>query len=809
MLFTKKSILALFVARVAVLMLMLGGTASAGTFFVDLNFQGDTPTGTSWLSAFPTLQAAINAAAEEGGGDVWVKAGVYQPDGSSRNSTFALEPNVSIFGGFAGGETTLEERNYKANRTILSGDIGRVSSTSDNCYHVLLGATDSRIDGFIISRGNANSSSENRFGGGLLVPSDTLNAVVANCTFEKNTAESGGAFHAQNSQVVMTNCTFYSNSAAEGGAITLSGSTRLLVQHSSFSSNFAPNTGGAVSLTNGASARFEQTSFLYNSTDGQGGALVAQSLEKANVEVELFECIFKKNSARSGGGALSFSGAFSPQISNCTFDGNFSTTGAKVLLNAGGIVAVVTNPTFSANRGEKGSENIKNDDTSRVTDSQADAIGRVGGSKLSVDLHTTESQPAVVAEPEPAPKPTIKLANESVHNTEGVQVTLSSVVAANEHTVLVLGDLTDSDFIESYRNIEAAATDYYPKGIRFHYIYRHLRHPENNGYIQPFNLKERAQHVIHAKKKLSTRIPWLCDLMDNQTAKSLSLTEENSVFIFNAKGEETYSGPFSDNDDFLKALAAIAGIMEPPTSADTLAEPTIEPLNLPTAELVTRITVNPEADHFLPLQVTPLESKNPCFVKVRAEGNEAIRTTGDGKIYLGFHIDPLYKTKWNNLADPLSYALKTSTGVVAPSINQAPRVTAQATDMEPREFLLDARKLDITQPITLQVSYSIHSTLSKKNISVTQQYRIKLQEDPFGGKAFGRQIALEKPESDEETSSGNNAFTALLRRFDLDRNGNLTEDEVIGGLRSNFQEIDTNSDGAIVETEYMFYRENH
>jgi len=101
--------------------------------------------GSSWANASADLQAMINIS--PAGGEVWVAAGTYKPtyhpvtgaiNPIDRNNTFVLLPNVNVYGGFAGTETLLSQRNYAANATILSADIGTVGLTTDNCYHILL-----------------------------------------------------------------------------------------------------------------------------------------------------------------------------------------------------------------------------------------------------------------------------------------------------------------------------------------------------------------------------------------------------------------------------------------------------------------------------------------------------------------------------------------------------------------------------------------------------------------------------------------------------------------------------------------------
>ena len=769
-------------------MLLLAASSQAGVFYVDSSSQDINPTGVSWALAFPVIQRAIDAAAESGGGEIWVKAGVYKPDGISRNASLNLKTNVTLFGGFRGGETNRVQRNVKANRTILSGDIGRTGVASDNSYHVLTGADNGRVDGFIITRGHANSAAEHRFGGGLLLPPNITAMTIANCTFEKNYAEAGGALHLQSSELEITNCTFYSNAAKTGGAIASTGQSKLRIQNSIFSSNFSADAGGALFLATDFDAHVIKSSFLYNSTDGTGGALSADAAKGSATLLTISDCTFSENAAQITGGALSFSGSFNPQLASCVFERNRSVEGAGAWANTDGVLARVSETTFSGNRGKKGLPSVVNGDAAGIADTP-----------------TTEALLAK-KEPEPLPveKPKRRVGNERVHNITGDIVELRSLVETGEPTVLVLGDLTDPDFIKFYRNIETAARDYSPKGIRFYYIYRYLLHPENNGYIQPFNQYERAQHIRVIQKELSTQIPWLCDVMENQTATALAPEAINSLFIFNAEGSESYAGQLSNAGDFRKALVDIAGEVENPTQPETFPKPTLEPINILGTKFVRRITVSPKTDQFLPLQLTPLKSKKPYYVKVRIEGNKDLRKTGNGQLYLGFHIDPLYKNQWNNRGESLRYMLKSPIGVIAPSIGTAPRVTAQATDAEPREFLLNTRKLDVDQPITLQVSYSVHSEKSKRNIEVQQQYLIHLKEDPFGGTVFGRQSARRT----KQKSTHNSAFKNMLRRYDLDRNGKLTEDEVIGNVRSNFSEIDTNHDGAINEEEYLHYRDS-
>lgn len=778
------------------------GHSWGATYYVDSNFQGESPTGESWFSAFPSLDAALEKASTNKGSQIWIRAGHYRPEGTSKDATFQVPEGTALYGGFRGGETNLVQRNAKANRTVLSGDIGRIGSIADNAYHVVTASANTVIDGFTIQRGNATSIAENRFGGGLRIEPGSKNVLVANCTFEKNSAESGGALHLSLGEMVVSNCTFYSNSAETGGALAILGESNLQVIDSTFSSNFAPKLGGAMMLNEGANVEISNSRFLYNSTDDFGGAIAAVTKKDSGIFLNIQDSSFNQNSARNNGGALGFSGSFAPAVIGCSFEKNFSPRGAGAIANRSGTTTILLQASFAKNQGSKGMENVGSDESSRLVETQEEADTLV--KQVQEKLEPAEP---VVAEPEPEPE-TRKLADVFVHQSkDNAKVKLRSIVSDAPHTVLVLGDLTDDDFITSFQNVEAAARDFYPKGIRFYYIYKYLKHPENNGYIKPFSSRARSQHTVLAKEHLQTAVPWLYDTMENETAEELRNPNGANLFIFSKNGEEVYRGTLADERPFRAKLAELSSPVEKPFNKTTLPEVGINPITLPESKLVPRAKVSIN-DKFKPLEITPQTTRAPFYVKARVEGSEELLKSGDGKLYLGFHIDPLFKVQWNNLGEPIKYQLKIPQGVVAPSINSAARVTAVATDSEPREFILQARKLDLNKPLNLQVTYSIH-TQAKKNVEVTQNYLIYLQKDKFGGEVIGRQVSERGKEEAKAEASGasNSAFKAMLRRYDIDRNGKLTKDEVIGRLRSLFDEIDTNKDGAIDANEYNEYRQ--
>jgi hypothetical protein len=129
---------------------------TAGVIYVRTSATGAN-NGTSWATAYTSLQSALTAASS--GEEIWVAAGSYTPTtGSDRSTSFTLKNGVAVYSGFAGTETQLSERNWTTNVTILSGAIGMVGTNNDNSYHVVTGASESTLGGFTFPAGYADFS---------------------------------------------------------------------------------------------------------------------------------------------------------------------------------------------------------------------------------------------------------------------------------------------------------------------------------------------------------------------------------------------------------------------------------------------------------------------------------------------------------------------------------------------------------------------------------------------------------------------------------------------------------------------------
>jgi hypothetical protein len=229
-----------------------------GRAYVNSNANGAN-TGESWANAFKNLQDALIACGVQ---EVWVAKGTYYPDKGKGfpvndwDASFRLRSNLAIYGGFAGNEILLSQRNWAANKTILSGDIGTANDFADNSYTVVEATgTDATaiLDGFTITEGNANADNgvnpQSR-GGGLYIGDDG-SPTINHCVFVKNYGNFGGAVYVRsNTYPVISNCAFIGNDATyDGSAICNEHDAHTSITNCSFSGN---STGAITNASNSA-----------------------------------------------------------------------------------------------------------------------------------------------------------------------------------------------------------------------------------------------------------------------------------------------------------------------------------------------------------------------------------------------------------------------------------------------------------------------------------------------------------------------------------------------------------------------------
>jgi hypothetical protein len=206
--------------------------------------------------------------------DIWVAEGTYTPtNGTDRKAHFTLRINQALYGGFAGNETMRSERDWAANESILSGDIGILGENTDNSYNVVFiyGGTDATgiLDGFAVTGGFANGISYRNDGGGVnnwVGGSPTL----ANLTITGNYGENGGGMYNEGGSPTITNVVFTGNSSGTGGGMYNYGSSPVVV-NAIFRGNSAGSGGGLANA--GGSPTLTNVTITGNSASASGGGM--------------------------------------------------------------------------------------------------------------------------------------------------------------------------------------------------------------------------------------------------------------------------------------------------------------------------------------------------------------------------------------------------------------------------------------------------------------------------------------------------------------------------------------------------------
>ncbi|MCP3905270.1 MAG: hypothetical protein GY715_16715 [Planctomycetes bacterium] len=332
------------------------GTATI--HFVD----GGAPSGgdgSSWEHAFDAPHDALAAAAP--GDSVWVAAGVYTPGppGGDRAAAFTIPGGVSVYGGFAGDEMSLDEREAGAATSVLSGDLNGddgpgFAGRDDNAWHVVVAGGDPMpvlLDGFTITAGEAGGGSGPtplRNGGGLYVDAGAI--TLRRCIFHANRSlataalSGGGAVYARESPVVFEECAFTGNAApnSHGAAVRLVGATSASVSGCVFQGNEA-DVGGALSAQDVGSLVLDDSAFVGNTAEAGGGGVFVHDVGDATVTA----CVFSDNDGGYTGGGLIVAGE-SSWIERCRFTSNAAASvGGALGVSA---EATIVNCVLSRNR---------------------------------------------------------------------------------------------------------------------------------------------------------------------------------------------------------------------------------------------------------------------------------------------------------------------------------------------------------------------------------------------------------------------------------------------------------------------------
>ena len=345
--------------------------AEGAVFYVTESGAG-AKDGSRWEDAYGEAEFSQNLNGSSVGDEFWVAAGRYRPSTTGDKTWyFVLDPGVSLYGGFAGTETSRSQRNWRTNVTVLTGDLdfndivdarGVTRKASDinaagsgNSIRVLYAYGQGGVlDGFTVTAGNALNDE----GGGIM---DVASSVtVRNCTFAGNfSSQSGGGLYSRNSFSTLENCVFSGNESQWGGGMYTDDSASVM-DGCTFTENEAAY-GGGMATTNSHVPEVKNCTFSKNTASDRGGGMYTSN--SANVS----SSTFTENSASDGGGMFCI--GYAPKVMNCTFSGNTASSQGGGINNYWLASTTIINSTFYGNSANEGGNMANLDSSPAVTNS--------------------------------------------------------------------------------------------------------------------------------------------------------------------------------------------------------------------------------------------------------------------------------------------------------------------------------------------------------------------------------------------------------------------------------------------------------
>ena len=318
----------------------------AARYHVNVNNGADTNNGLTWSAAFETFQAALDKA--QANDTIWIASGIYTPTKkyaekytddtptSERAISFIIPDGVIVLGGFPANPsdaTGLSARDWKANETILSGDVNGDDDygfRTENAYHVIImfdATPQTVLDGFTITGGYNDAPKSVHY-------NDRRAYAI--------TYGDGSAIYSFSSVTIasptLRNLFIYDNFASNEGAGLF---------------NYAPNDDASPEITN---VEFSINRVENKKTNGgRGGGLF---IEGTTTTAKLTNVIITGNTALSAGASYG-GGAYFKTVNDCTpiiqntlVAGNISNGGAGLFFNSrtNNTYPTLINVTISGNK---------------------------------------------------------------------------------------------------------------------------------------------------------------------------------------------------------------------------------------------------------------------------------------------------------------------------------------------------------------------------------------------------------------------------------------------------------------------------
>ncbi len=294
--------------------------AAFGVVYVNKDATGAND-GSSWADAYSRIQAGIDDA-DVSDDEVWVGQGTYY-------EAILMKSGVALYGGFNGTETSRSERNWTTNVTTI--DASTAHRWHPPVYHVVTMShiSNSRVDGFTITGGNANGGYTDDCGGGIYCDNVGQSSIIANNVIVGNSAYHwGGGIFCESSLPIITKNTILRNSARwGGGGIYCGWYSSSAITNNTITGNSTDWYGGAIYCEWHSSPTIMNNIIMGNSAGSWGGAISCYKYSSPTITNNTIS----DNSVSGTGGAIDCSGSSSPVITNNRIAGNSAHDGGGIL----------------------------------------------------------------------------------------------------------------------------------------------------------------------------------------------------------------------------------------------------------------------------------------------------------------------------------------------------------------------------------------------------------------------------------------------------------------------------------------------
>ena len=197
---------------------------------------------------------------------IWMKGGTYD-----LTAAFQTNIKITIYGGFSGNETSLSERNWPANQTIINQTAAAMVIWGNTQDDVLL-------DGLILQGGRPSSGT---YGCGQIAQGTTLrNCIIRNNKVTGNVGALGFfAVSGSTKRVILDNCLIINNEASGNTSAIAAGAVPADIINCTIANNLAL-TGTIAAISNSGSVNIYNSIFYNNKNNSSSAKSIGDNANK-------------------------------------------------------------------------------------------------------------------------------------------------------------------------------------------------------------------------------------------------------------------------------------------------------------------------------------------------------------------------------------------------------------------------------------------------------------------------------------------------------------------------------------------------